>query len=206
MKKSHIIVYIISALLMGVSYLYFILAYKEPPITFYMHSYHLAGFAYILVPILFELIFKKELQLDVLIGYMIFIFASQIFGSAYNGYGKVPILDSLVHAFSAFIVVLFIASLSSKLVERSSFLEKLVYLVGFGMIVGVLWEIVEFCGDSWFGMNNQIYRYGENPYIGQEALKDTMVDFICDLIGSTIGAIFIIIKPLIKKRKEQKMA
>ena len=166
-----------------------------------MHSYHWVGFGYLLVPVLFEITFRKELTLDVLIGYILFIFASQVLGSTYDYYSKWQILDSIVHSFSAFILVLFIASVSPNMLKRSNILEKLVYLIGFSMVVGVLWEIVEFCGDSWFGMNNQIYRHGQIPYIGQDALKDTMIDFICDFIGAIVGAITVIIENYIKIKK-----
>lgn len=201
MKKSHIVVYIISFVLMAASYAYYAFCYKGLPLTLYMHSYHFAGFGYLLVPILFELIFKKDLPLEVLIGYIVFIFASQILGSAYDGYSKFPLLDSVVHAFSAVVVVLFISSLSKEMLGRNRVLENLVYLVGFGMIVGVVWEIVEFCGDSWFGMNNQIYRSGNNLFVGQAALKDTMIDFICDFIGAVAASVFVLIKLKIDKNR-----
>lgn len=193
MKKSHIIIYLLSGLAMLASYLYYLFGYITAPATLYMHSYHLAGFAYLLVPVLFEIIFRKELKIEVLIGYILFIFASQVLGSTYDFYSKWPLLDSIVHGFSCLIVALFISSISKNMLNRCNLLEKLVYIVGFSMIVGVVWEIVEFCADSWFGMNNQIYRYGKIPYIGQEALKDTMIDFICDLIGAIIGAAVVII-------------
>jgi len=205
MKKSHIIIYLAALILVGVSYIYYTQVYASWQITTYLHSIHWAAFGYMLIPVLFELITKKELPLTIIIGYIVFIFASQIGGTAYDGYGRFAMLDLIVHGFSACLIVLFFAWLSGKQIKDLHIVHKIIYLLGAGMLVGVLWEVIEFCGDTWFGMNNQVYRYGTELYVGQEALKDTMLDFIWDLIGASVGTAIVCLQSVYSHKKQKKV-
>lgn len=201
MKKSNIIVYIISALLLAVSYIIYLTCYVTMPASFYSHSLHLVAFLYLLVPLLYELIFKKDLPLSILIGFVLFIFASQVLGTAYNGYLKFPPLDIIVHAFSATLVVLFVGSLVKKHILNLNIFHQIIYLFGTALIVGVVWEIIEFCGDLWFGMNNQVIRQHGVSLVGQEAVKDTMIDLIADSIGAIIGICVHFLPNIIGKKR-----
>lgn len=189
MKKSHLITYGVALVLMIVSYVLYLTVYLNSSPTFYNHSFHLFGIVLVFVPLLFELIFKKDLPLGIIIAYYVFVFMSQIWGSAYHGYNRVPFLDSVCHGFSAILIAVFFAYISNEFLTGKPIFYQVVYLVGATVLVGVLWEIVEFCGDSWFGMNNQVYRGDNGLLIGQEALKDTMEDLICDLCGGVVGTI-----------------
>lgn len=192
MKKSHIITYISSMILMLVSYVLFITVYLTESSTLYQHSYHLFGIILILVPFLFEIIFKRELPLMLIIGYYIFVFIAQIIGSAYDGYSIIPCLDIIAHGFSALLVVMFIAYISPTVLNKTHWAYQLLYLVACAVFVGVIWEIIEYCGDVWFGMNNQIYKDASGLFIGQKAIKDTMVDLISDTIGAVVGALIVV--------------
>ena len=188
MKKSHIITYITALLLMLSSYLFYATSFKTGELTLYEHSFHLFGIVLMFIPFLFEIIFKKDLPLILSIGFYIFIFMSQILGSAYDMYSRFMPLDLIAHGFSAFLIALFFAYISKSIMQKEHMAYQFLYLVACSIFVGVIWEIVEFCGDSWFGMNCQGYRLGETLLVGQDALKDTMQDLIIDLIGACLGA------------------
>lgn len=200
MKKSHLITYLIALLLMIFSYVMFINVYLDCEATFYQHSFHIFGLFLVLVPFLFETIFNKELPLLLIVGYYLFIFSSQIWGSAYHGYNSFPALDIICHGFSGFLVALFFAYISKQVLTNTHWAYQLLYLIGCSLIVGVLWEIIEFCGDLWFGMNNQVFRDINGVKVGQDALKDTMQDFIADLIGAIIGALLVVVPRFKNKR------
>lgn len=199
MKKSHIIIYGIALLLMVISYIMFFAVYNQYPPTLYLHSFHLFGIFLVALPFLFEIIFKKELPISLIIGFFVFVFSAQIFGSAYHGYNLLPWLDTAVHGFSAFLIAMFVAFAFKPALDNLNVWYRLLFIIACGALVGVLWEIVEFCGDLWFGMNNQHFIDDSGVLIGQEALKDTMVDLISDTIGVTIGAVVVIIMRKHKK-------
>ena len=193
MKKSHLITYIIAMALMVFSYIMFINVYLAEEPTLYLHSFHLFGIFLILLPFLFEIIFKKELPLSLIIGFYIFVFLAQIIGSAYHGYNVVPSLDIIAHGYSALLVVMFFAYISSPVLNKVHWAYQILYLVACSVFVGVIWEAIEFCGDLWFGMNNQCFKGDYGLRIVQDALKDTMIDLISDSIGAVVGAIIVVL-------------
>ena len=67
----------------------------------------------------------------------------------------------------------------------------------FGMMVGGVWEIIEFSCDTFFGENAQSWMGFE----GRAVLFDTMMDLICDCCGAIIGGIGAI---LIERRNAEK--
>lgn len=203
MKKSHFMTYGIGMLLMIFSYIMYLNVYLTEPATLYLHSFHLFGMFVILLPMLFEIIFKRDLPLSITISFYVFIFMSQIWGSAYHGYNAFPALDIICHGFSGLLVALFFAYISKPVTERLHWAYQLLYLVGTAVLVGVLWEIIEFCGDLWFGMNNQVFKGPDGLKVGQEALKDTMYDFIADLIGAILGALGVVFIPKLKSKSNQ---
>lgn len=202
MKKSKILFYLGSFLLVTISYVIYLISVVTLPTSFYNHSLHLVAFLYLLVPLLFELITRKELSYTILVGYVLFIFASQVLGTAYNMYLKFPPLDIIVHGFSAVLVVLFINTLTQSQLQNLNLLNKIVYFVGSALIVGVVWEIIEFLGDVWLGMNNQVIRQYGKDLVGGAAVKDTMIDIIADLVGAIVGTGIVLIFD--KKGKEIK--
>lgn len=191
MKKSHIIIYLISFLITIASYIYFITMFIEGEATLYLHSYHLVALGLIAVPMIIELIFKKELPYIVLVGYILFVLTAQIIGSAYQGYRDIYVLDLIVHAFSAFLVVVFVDYVWGKNVKDLTTLHRFIYFIGTAILVGVLWEIVEFLGDDWFGMNNQAFKRFGVELVGHDAISDTMIDLICDFVGAIIGSSYV---------------
>lgn len=200
MKKSHIMTYIVAMALMIASYIFYFTVYNNLPPTLYMHSYHLFGIFLIALPFLFEIIFKKELPISLIIGFYVFVYSAQIFGSAYHGYNLLPWFDTAVHGFSAFLVAMFVAYLFKPALDNLNIWYQLLFIIACGALVGVLWEIIEFCGDSWFGMNNQHFKDDSGILVGQEALKDTMVDLISDMIGVSVGAIAVV---FMRKHKKE---
>ena len=73
----------------------------------------------------------------------------------------------------------------------------------FALAVGAVWEIYEFTGDSFFGLNMQKFRTADGTLlIGRAALSDTMKDIIIDSVGAFI--VVIIGYFTLSKRKGEK--
>ena len=65
----------------------------------------------------------------------------------------------------------------------------ILFAFSLSLTIGVIWEIIEFAADSWFGLNMQRAYVSTmdgrgDALLGQAALKDTMKDLILDSIGA----------------------
>lgn len=145
--------------------------------------------------------FKVPLTLETALN--VFAFCGFILGDVFNFYKKIPIWDSLLHAFSGVLLAYVGFVLIDYFVKRESIDVHMsrafvcISVVLFSLAVGALWEIGEYVADDIFGTNNQQYMettrgtlYGEKdvPLKGHEALKDTMKDLILDLAGAAVIA------------------
>lgn len=136
---------------------------------------------------------------------MIFAFCGFVLGDVFNFYKKIPIWDSILHAFSGIVLAYVGFVLIEYFVKRDSInlamghMYICVSVVLFSLALGAIWEIGEFLVDDIFGTNNQQYMkstrgtlYGkeDEPLQGHEALNDTMKDLMLDLAGATaVGTI-----------------
>lgn len=160
--------------------------------------------------------FMKKLELDIPdFIYIIFIFfclAHFFCGEILGFFVKVKWWDSALHTFSGMLIALLSFSLINLLNNNKNGNFKLniafVALFAFTMTItiGVIWEIIEFCSDSWFNTNMQrayvstMNGRGE-ALLGQAALADTMKDLILDSIGAGVVCIICIIAVRKKKIK-----
>lgn len=160
--------------------------------------------------------FMKKLELDIPdFIYIIFIFfclAHFFCGEILGFFVKVKWWDSALHTFSGMLIALLSFSLINLLNNNRDGNFKLniafVALFAFTMTItiGVIWEIIEFCSDSWFNTNMQrayvstMNGRGE-ALLGQAALADTMKDLILDSIGAGVVCIICIIAVHKKKIK-----
>jgi hypothetical protein len=115
--------------------------------------------------------------------------------------------DSMLHTLSGSMIAILAYSLvgSLNLEDNRMTIVPLfvsIFAVCFSITIGVLWEIVEFSADHFFGTNMQRYANSNTlePFVGRTALKDTMKDLILDFLG----AIFISVIGFIdmKRRKQ----
>lgn len=129
-----------------------------------------------------------QIPLQFEVGITLFLYASIFLGEADNYYEKFWWWDSVLHTGSAFafgfagFLILYLLFVRSKL-QASPFLVA-VFSFAFGLSIGALWEIFEFCMDYFFELNMQ-----------KSGLRDTMGDLIVDAVGagaaSVIGYIFL---------------
>lgn len=145
--------------------------------------------------------FKVPLTLETALN--IFAFCGFVLGDVFNFYKKIPIWDSLLHAFSGVLLAYAGFVLIDYFVKRESINVHMsraficINVVMFSLAVGAIWEIGEYLADDFFGTNNQQYMettrgtlYGKKdvPLKGHDALKDTMKDLMLDLAGATVIA------------------
>lgn len=148
----------------------------------------------------------------------VFAFCGFVLGDVFDFYKKIPIWDSILHAFSGVVLAYVGFVLIDYFVKRDSINLSMghmyicVSVVLFSLSLGALWEIGEYLVDDIFGTNNQQYMkttrgtlYGkeDEPLIGHDALKDTMKDLMLDLAGATAVGTIEYLKEDHRKRKKK---
>lgn len=128
--------------------------------------------------------------------YFIFLYCAIYLGEVRNFYYIVPHWDTILHAFSGAMLGAFgftlvtILNDSEKVSVTLSPLFVCLFAFCFALAVGAVWEIYEFTGDSFFGLNMQKFRTADGTLlIGRAALSDTMKDIIIDSVGAFIVVI-----------------
>lgn len=160
---------------------------------------------FLIVSFLPNFLRKFELDIPDFI-YIIFIFfclAHFFCGEILGFFVKIKWWDSLLHTFSGMIIALLSFSLINLLNKNANNFKLSIgfmalFAFSMAIAIGVIWEIIEFSVDSWFGTNMQrAYISTMNgrgaPLFGQEALADTMKDLILDSIGAGVVCIICII-------------
>ena len=139
--------------------------------------------------------------------FYIFLYCAIYLGEVRSFYYLIPFWDTILHAFSGFMLGALGFSLVNMLnrevtdyVKLSPFFIAL-FAFSFAIAFGTIWEIYEFSMDTIFNTNMQKFiTYEGVILIGCEALKDTMKDIIVD----TLSAFFVSVLGyfyLIKKEK-----
>lgn len=141
----------------------------------------------------FNLTFSKLITVT----YYVFIMLTLLIGEAVGVYRVVTAYDSFIHAIGGFVLALtgyYVYQLLSKETNKPLLI---IFILGFQALFGTIWEIFEYGLDVWIGSNTQSYfnDITQTLFIGQAALRDTMLDFIFNTLGAII---FILILPYIK--------
>jgi hypothetical protein len=116
-------------------------------------------------------------------GIVCFVFATLFLGHLANFYDSIPLWDKLVHFQSGLILGVAGFVLVYTLNEQESIHLDLTpgfvafFAVTFSLAIGVVWELVEFTADSFFGID------------WQNGNTDTMWDLIADGAGASMVSI-----------------
>ena len=157
------------------------------------------------LPRFLKLRFKVEVPWVLSIVIVVFCFSALILGDGMDLYGKLPWWDKLLHAESGLLlsmIALWLIHVIMAENDRYIYFNKYflsLFLVMFSVGLGACWEMIEFTYDSLMGTNTQqfmatttgsIFTPDDVPLCGHEALLDSMLDLIFDLVGAAIVAIF----------------
>lgn len=168
-------------------------------------SYFLLAFYLVLiwVPFFISKIFKVNFNFPLVLAYEIFVVMALVAGSIWRVYDLPVYLDKIVHTACG---ILFAMICYNLYVDKcKSNLDKFwlfVLLFSFAMMIGGVWEILEYVFDG-------LTKGDAQKSIGlmsREALKDTMLDLICDFVGSIAGAIIaLVLNSKTEKSQEKKI-
>ena len=157
------------------------------------------------VPFLVKKIFRITFSRVVSIVYYLYMFLAGFLGVVLSFYVKVEWWDILIHflmglAVSVLSIYVLNLTVYKKDTSKHNLFFTFLFMLSFTMLVGVLWEILEFTGDAIFNMGYQRYvTYDGEVLIGRAVLIDTMTDLLMELLGATIGIVFTVITKKIDK-------
>jgi hypothetical protein len=139
-------------------------------------------------------IFKRKRRLfpiNLLIIYSLNIIID-VLGENFAFYQKIGSWDVIGHIISGtfFFILGFVFLNLTENIFKANFLKVLFICLCISTTMEALWEIIEFIVDVFTNSNmtRTIDSATGIPYIGLDALRDTMEDIICSIIGSSIGA------------------
>lgn len=129
--------------------------------------------------------------------FYIFVFLTLIIGEAIGVYRVATFYDSFVHFLGGFVLALTGYYVYDRLTKENNKPLLILFILGFQALFGTIWEMFEYGLDYFIGSNTQSYfdDITQTLFIGQAALKDTMLDFIFNTLGAIV---FVIILPRIK--------
>lgn len=114
-----------------------------------------------------------------------------ILGGTFNLY-KYSIFSSVVHFANSFLIGAIIFGIVLRNTSRQGKFFLLITTTACVVLVGVLWEMVEFSIDGVFGANMQrtSNTITQLPFIGRRAIFDTMADLSMDVLGGLCAGLF----------------
>lgn len=163
------------------------------------------------IPTLVERLFKINLPILIEVIFLLFSTACIMLGEIFEFYIKISWWDNLLHTFSGsfiaiigFVIIYFLNEKKGVNFRLSPGFIAL-FCFCFAMTCESIWEIFEFVVDGIFGSNMQ--RFKDNldftPFVGRDALHDTMFDIILTVIGA--GCFSIISFLDLKLRKDSRL-
>lgn len=125
---------------------------------------------------------KVRIPIEACLFYNVFVFAAQFLGTYLGAYTFISWWDIMLHLVSGVMVgyigllLLIMAGKSSTIFQKKYALLVALFIFTVGATGAVIWEIIEFTGDTFLGTNAQL-----------GSLQDTMEDLIC---GTGVGGLF----------------
>ncbi len=148
-----------------------------------------------IVPIV-EKSWKLEVPDVMEVVFLAFAMAHMLLGEIGNFYATVPWWDSMLHTISGGIIAVLGFSFVNILNNNSKSLNVILspgficfFSLCFAVALGGIWEIFEYLMDEFTLSNMQRYQESlppYNPFIGHDALNDTMKDLMLDFLGASV--------------------
>ncbi len=150
------------------------------------------------IPFLFALIFKMKFDTAFLICYEIYIFMGICLGTIWQLYDVITPLDKIVHLIGGGMLALFAYSVYENCRESNKLTLFWLFVLIFSVSM-MLGGMWEICEY----VVDELFDSNAQRYFGlygHDALNDTMLDLICDFVGAIVGATIAVFVE--KKHKE----
>lgn len=180
LKKLTNTMVVISVLLL----IYYVYIHVNPLDTFKIFL-GVMGLVLIIIPIIYEKYNKKKIEEYIKLIYYFFLLVAFILGGLFQLYYSTTYFDLFVHGIFGLLLSII---LGTKIKINS--LRNFVFLMSLVLLVGFIWEMLEFGSDIVFGTDHQ-------EKIG--GAYDTMTDLLISLFGVLFYSSYILIMNKIKR-------
>lgn len=151
------------------------------------------GMIALLFPKWLEHKWQITLPSSMLLLYVIFLYCAIFLGEVRSFYYKIPHWDTILHTFSGGMLGAIGFSIVSLLNANKNVRSHLspvfvaMFAFCFAVTLGVFWELYEYASDAILGTNMQKFMLEDGTFLyGHEALSDTMMDFLVDVLGAFV--------------------
>ena len=160
------------------------------------------------VPYLIRWIFKVKFPSYINCLYWLFIALTTLAGTIYGVYDLIPYYDVAIHFFSGVLVGGFAQYILDKnpSTKNMNLALKVLFIIGFACMIGVIWELWEYFTDELLSLNSQRHTSPDGiEYVGHNAISNTIYDLFADLLGGVVfGVSYMIVKIRYKKNNLKK--
>ncbi len=186
MKKTKLINWII---IIGVSiFSVFYLFFGNHEHGLYKNLIIISIIPVMLIPTLLNKLFKVNINPEIELVYLIFIFFGYFLGSILNFYYKIGIYDKIIHGLSGVMtsILAIVILVKSRCYDKNPLWVNILFIICVTLSIAAFWEFFEFINDNIFGKDAQ--------KVAKTGVNDTMIDMIMAFIGSIIYSIIYIIE------------
>ena len=134
----------------------------------------------LILPYIFEKIFKKKLGETFKLIWIIFIFMAHYLGVINHFYDKFYYFDKIVHAISGILTAYIAMLILNKKTKNTIF--SILFIVSFSALCALSWEIFEFVCNILVG--------GDAQRVALTGVDDTMLDMIVAVAGSLVFTLY----------------
>ncbi|MBO5910222.1 MAG: hypothetical protein J6Q15_01795, partial [Clostridia bacterium] len=125
--------------------------------------------------------------------FLLAIIVHFMLGGTLHYYRDVWCFSFIVHLINSFLIATIIYGMLLRHCQNQSKFFMFLATVAFTALVGVLWEVCEYAIDGMkSGSNMQRFNNSvtNEPFIGRQAIQDTMIDLMMDTLGGVIAGIY----------------
>ena len=123
--------------------------------------------------------------------FLIAIILHFLIGRAFNAY-HTEYYSFIIHLINSFLMGVVIYGMILRTQKKQGKLFMFIMVTASVVLIGAVWEIVEFLIDRWFDGNMQrtLENITREPFVGRRAILDTMLDICMDVLGGVCAGLF----------------
>lgn len=195
-KEKLNVTYIVLQVLLLISTIYFLLAYCFEWATPLVASNweglinSITCLAMSFLPIIVKPL-KIKFTRILAVYYLIAITLHFLVGRAFNAY-HTEYYSFVIHLINSFLMGVIIYGMILRTQKKQGKLFMFLMVTASVVLIGALWEIVEFFVDRLFDGNMQrtLENVSREPFLGKRAILDTMLDICMDVLGGACAGLF----------------
>jgi len=113
-----------------------------------------------------------------------------LIGRAFNAY-HTEYYSFIIHLINSFLMGVIIYGMILRTQKKQGKLFMFIMVTASVVLIGAVWEIVEFLVDKIFDGNMQrtLENVSREPFVGKRAVLDTMLDICMDLLGGILAGL-----------------